>query len=213
MSTWPTPPIASNAFVSRFVKICRSWCGSPWIGRSASGTSMRTSTSPLSDAWLSAIVMASRMTSATRDVLDLQADRPHEGEHLLHDHVRHLRFLDDVGEDGLRVGRLGELPLQQAGHDLDPGERVLHFVRDGRRHLAERGQPVAQALALLELLDAGQVLEEERRADVAPARVLDVRQRVADHLARSSSAAARRGWAGARARTRRRRCARRRARP
>ena len=117
------------------------------------------------------------------DVLDLQADRPHEGQHLLHDHVRHLRFLDDVGEDGLRVGRLGQLPLQQAGHDFDAGQRVLHFVRDRRRHLAERGQPVAQALALLELLDARQVLEEQRRADVAAARVLDVRQRVADHLA------------------------------
>ena len=48
-----------------------------------------------------------------------------------------------------------------------PGERVLHFVRDRRRHLAERGKPVAQPLALFELLDAGQVLEEQRRADDA----------------------------------------------
>jgi hypothetical protein len=46
----------------------------------------------------------------------------------------------------------------------------------------QRRQAIAQALALFELLDASQVLEEERRADVAPARVLDVRQRVADHL-------------------------------
>ena len=148
-----------------------------------------------------------------RDVLDLQADRPHEGEHLLHDHVRHLRFLDDVGEDGLRVGRVGQLPLEQAGHDLDAGERVLDFVRDRRRHLAERGEPVAQALALFELLDARQVLEEERRADVAPARVLDLRQRVADHLAgvlqpQLGAVGQVRQLEGAR-----RRCARRRARP
>ena len=80
-------------------------------------------------------------------------------------------------------GELGELALEQAGHHLDAGERVLHFVRDRRRHLAERGQPVAQPLALFELLDPGQVLEEERRPDVAAARVLDVRERVADHLA------------------------------
>ena len=71
---------------------------------------------------------------------------------------------------GLRVGRVGQLPLEQAGHHLDAGERVLDLVRDRRRHLAERRQPVAQALALFELLDAGQVLEEERRADVVAAR-------------------------------------------
>ena len=58
-----------------------------------------------------------------------------------------------------------QLALEHAGHDLDAGERVLDFVRDRRGHLAERRQPVAQPLALFELLDARQVLEEQRRAD------------------------------------------------
>ena len=56
-------------------------------------------------------------------------------------------------EDRLRVLRFGVLPLQDAGHDLDAGERILHLVRDRRRHLAERGEPIAQPFALLELLD------------------------------------------------------------
>jgi hypothetical protein len=64
-----------------------------------------------------------------------------------------------------------------------PAERVLHFVGDRRGHLAERRQAIAEPLALLELLDARQVLEEEGGADVAPRVVLHVRQRVADHLA------------------------------
>ena len=98
------------------------------------------------------------------DALDLQPDRPHEVEHLEDDGVGHLGFLDDVAEDRLRVLGLGELALEKAGHHLDAGERILDFVRDRRRHLAERRQPVAQPLALFELLDAGQVLEEERRA-------------------------------------------------
>ena len=98
--------------------------------------------------------------------LDLQPDRPHEVEHLEHDGVGHLRFLDDVGEDrSARLRRVGQLALEDAGHDLDAGERVLDLVRDRRGHLAERRQPVAQPLALFELLDARQVLEEERRAD------------------------------------------------
>ena len=66
------------------------------------------------------------------------------------------------------------------GHDLDAGQRVLDFVRDGRGHLAERRQPVAQPLALLELLDPRQVLEEQRRARDLARGVAHLRQRVAD---------------------------------
>ncbi len=118
-----------------------------------------------------------------RDVLDLQADRPHEIEHLEHDGVRHLRFFDDVAEDRLRVLGVGELPLQQAGHDFDAGERILDLVRNRGGHLAERREPIAQPLALFELLDARQVLEEECRAGQLTAQVAYLRQRVADHLA------------------------------
>ena len=53
--------------------------------------------------WLSAIEMASRDDVRSDDVLDLQPDRPHELEHLEDDGVGHLGFLDDVGEDRLRV--------------------------------------------------------------------------------------------------------------
>ena len=82
-----------------------------------------------------------------------------------------LASLDDVGQQRLGVGRVGHLPPEQAGHHLDAGQRVLHLVGDRRGHLAERGEPVAQPLALLELLDPGQVLEEQRRADDAAALV------------------------------------------
>ena len=119
-------------------------------------------------------------------VLDLQADRPHELERLVHDLIRHLRFADDVVQQRLRVGRVGHgrLPLQQARHHFDAGERVLHFVRDRRRHLAERDEAIAEALALFELLDLREVLEEQRDAGGAAVLVAHVRQRVADHLAR-----------------------------
>ena len=83
------------------------------------------------------------------------------------------------GESGHR-----SLALQQAGHDFDARERVFHFVRDCGRHLAERHQSIAQALALFELFDLRQVLEEQRNAARAAPLVPDVRQRVADHLAR-----------------------------
>ena len=71
------------------------------------------------------------------------------------------------------------------GHHLDAGQRVLDFVRDRRRHFPERRQPIAQPLALLELFDARQILEEQRRAGDRRRGVPDLRQRVADHLARA----------------------------
>ena len=98
-------------------------------------------------------------------VLDLQPDRPHELEHLDDDRVGQLRFADDVGEQRLRVRRVGHLAAQQAGHHFDAGERVLQLVRDAGGHLAERRQPIAQPLALFELLDLREVLEEHHRAD------------------------------------------------
>ncbi len=70
-------------------------------------------------------------------------------------------------------GLLGELALEHAGHDLDARERILDLVRDRRRHLAERRQAVAKPIAFLDLLDARQVLEEERRADERAVVVVD----------------------------------------
>ena len=98
-------------------------------------------------------------------VLDLQPDRPHELEHLDDDRVGQLRFADDVGQQRLRVDRVGHLAAEQPGHHLDAGERILQLVRDAGRHLAERRQAIAQALALLQLLDLRQVLEEHHGAD------------------------------------------------
>ena len=98
-------------------------------------------------------------------MLDLQPDRPDEVEHLLHDGVGHLGFVDDVGQHRLRVGCIRNLAAQQAGHHLDAGERVLDLVSDDRGHLADGRQPVAKPLALFQLLDARQVLEEHRGAD------------------------------------------------
>ena len=72
-------------------------------------------------------------------------------------------------EDRLRVRRLRQLALADPGHHLDAGQRVLHLVGDRGGHLAERRQPVAEPLTLFELLDAGQILEEQRRAGDVPA--------------------------------------------
>ena len=118
-----------------------------------------------------------------RGVLDLQPNRPHELERLVHDAIRHLRFVDDVVQDRLRVRRLPDLPLQHASHHLDAGQRVFHLVRDGRRHFAKRHQAVSQPLAFFHLLDFGQILEEHRDTGRATPLVVDARQRVADHLA------------------------------
>ena len=90
---------------------------------------------------------------------------PHELEHLDDDRVGELRLAEDVGEQRLRVLRVGHLPAQQAGHHFDAGQRVLQLVRDAGGHLAERGEPIAQPLALLELFDLRQILEEQHRAD------------------------------------------------
>ena len=93
-------------------------------------------------------------------LLHLQSDRPDELEHLDDDGVGELGLADDVGEQRLGIGRLGHLPPQQSGHHLDAGQRILQLVRDAGRHLPERRQAVAEPLALLELLDLRQVLEE-----------------------------------------------------
>ena len=203
----PSPPSASKALVSRFVKSCRSWCGSPWIGAQVLREHDLRPAPGRAATWLSAIEIASRTTSAseTRSTCSRIGRTKSRTSSTMA--LAILASLMMSREDRLRVRRLGQLPLQDPGHHLDAGERVLDLVRDRRRHLAERRQPVAQPLALLELLDARQILEEERRAGDAPAGVADLRQRVADDLARCSSAAARRGWAGATARTRPRRSA------
>ena len=107
-----------------------------------------------------------------RNVFNFEPDRPDEREHFLDDDICHLGFFDDVRQDVLCVGGGWELAFQNPGHDLDACEGILDFVRDRRRHLAERGQPIAQPLALLELLDPRQVLEKQRGADVASARIL-----------------------------------------
>ena len=136
----------------------------------AARASSATVTSPRARLATRPCVTACCSTSADVGALDLQPDRPHELEHLDDDRVGHLRLVDDVGEQRLRVRRVGHLPAQQAGHHLDAGQRVLHLVRDARGHLAERRQPIAQPLAFLELLDPRQVLEEQRRADRASRR-------------------------------------------
>jgi len=115
--------------------------------------------------------------------LGLQLDRSHVLEHFDHDGVGHLRFFDDVVQLLARVIRIAELAAKHAGHDLDAGERVLDFVRDGRGHFAERGEAIAEALALFELLDLCQVFEKERRAMRAALVVVDAGEGIADRLA------------------------------
>ena len=113
--------------------------------------------------------------------LHLQPDRPHELQHLDDDRVGELRLAQDVGEQRLRVLRVGHLAAEQSRHHFDPGERVLQLVRDAGGHFTERRQPIAQPLLLLDLLDAREVLEEHHGADGCAAVVLHLRQRVADH--------------------------------
>ena len=123
-----------------------------------------------------------RQRFAQRGRLHLQPHRPHELQHLLDDGIGHLRFADDVGDQRLSLGVVRRLAADQAGQHLDAGQRVLDLVGHDRRHLADRRQPVAQPLALLHLLDVGQVLEEQApRPTTTPASLADQRQAVADH--------------------------------
>ena len=92
--------------------------------------------------------------------LHLQPERPDELEHLDDDRIGQLRLADDVGEERLGIGRLADLPLQKASHDLDAGERVLQLVRDTGGHFPERGEAIPQPLPLLLLLDLRQIFEE-----------------------------------------------------
>ena len=96
---------------------------------------------------------------------DLQPDGPHELEHLLDDGVGHLGFVDDVPNERLRLRDVADPAPQEPRHHFDAAERVLDLVGDHGRHLAHRGEPIPQALALLELLDPREVLEEHGRAD------------------------------------------------
>ena len=99
--------------------------------------------------------------------LDLEADRPHEFQHLDDDGVRELRLAHDVGQERLRVARVRHLAPQQPGHDLDARQRILELVRDAGRHLAERAPVITAAVALFELFDLRQILEEQHGADRA----------------------------------------------
>ena len=58
-------------------------------------------------------------------------------------------------EDGLRVFGGRQLPLEDAGHDFDAGERILHLVRDRGSHFPQRRQAIAQPLALLRAVRRG----------------------------------------------------------
>ena len=164
MRTAPLPFIASNALITQVREELPQLMRIALNRRRSLGHGERRRRRRRAARGSSASAIASLNDVVERHVLDLQPDRPHELQHLEDDGVGHLRFLDDVAEDGLRVLRLGQLALEDARHDLDAGERILDLVRDGRRHLAEGGEAIAQPLALLELFDARQVLEEERGA-------------------------------------------------
>ena len=92
-------------------------------------------------------------------------------------------------------GDVGNLPAQQTGHDLDAGQRILHLVRDGGRHLADGREPVAKPLTLFELLDARQVLEEHRRADHLARRRRGRARACSRSPCPTAAAASPRGWA------------------
>src|SRR5207247_10162084 len=82
-----------------------------------------------------------RLVDDGREVglLDLQPNRPHEFQHLDHDRVGQLRLAHDVGEERLGFRRISDLAPQQAGHDLDTGERVLQLVGNSGGHFPQAG--------------------------------------------------------------------------
>jgi len=118
-----------------------------------------------------------------RDAVDLKVDRTNELELIDDDLVRHRCFADDVVEDDLIIAGHRSVALQQTGHDLDAGERVLYFVRNSRGHFVQRGQPVAESLALFELLDPRQILEIEDSTDHGVLGIDNPRDGVAEHFA------------------------------
>ena len=100
------------------------------------------------------------------------------------DPVGCLCLVDDVGQDGLGVGRIHQLPFQKSGHHLDSRKRVLDFVRDRSRHFAQRRKAITQTLTFLELLDTRQILKEQDGAGDTGIVVEDPREGEADHFAR-----------------------------
>ena len=113
---------------------------------------------------------------AERNRLLAQRPRTREHQHVLHDPVQRVEARDDVEQNRAialfrRHARRDD--LQRAP---DPRNRVLHFVRDDRRHLAELRERLLFGEPLLERDAVAQIVEDAREAALAIAHHLADRQ-------------------------------------
>ena len=67
------------------------------------------------------------------------------------------------------LARFGEAPAQQTGQHPEARERVADLVGEARRHLAQRREPLAEPLALVDALEGLEIAEEQRSAAQHPA--------------------------------------------
>ena len=107
---------------------------------------------------------------AERHRLLAQRPRAREHQHVLHDPVEPVEARDDVDQNGA-IALVGRHPrrnhLQRAANARD---RVLHFVRDDRGHLAELGERFLFGQPLLEHDAIAQVVENSGEAALSVAR-------------------------------------------
>ena len=118
----------------------------------------------------------SRSSSAQRDRLLAERPRPREHQHVLHDPVQRVEARDDVEQNRAialfrRHARRND--LQRAA---DARNRILHFVRDDGRHLAELRERLLFGEPLLERDAVAQVVENAGEAALAIAHHLADRQ-------------------------------------
>ena len=109
----------------------------------------------------------SRSSEPRANRLLAQRARAREHQHVLHDPVQPVEPRDDVDQNGA-IALVGRHPrrdhLQRAANARD---RVLHFVRDDRGHLAELGERFLFRQPLLEHDAIAQVVKDAREAAFA----------------------------------------------
>jgi hypothetical protein len=88
--------------------------------------------------------------------------RPHLDQELVEAVREAPALLDDDAQQLLLLLRDVGLGEQHLGRAADGGQRVADLVRDVGRHLAHRGQLLLHAHLALQLLDAGEVLEDHQ---------------------------------------------------
>ena len=132
------PCIACAPFTSRFRNTIFSSSASARIGGADPSTvDVHRLERRIARSSRSAVVVTS---SADVDRRRMRLRRPREQQQILHQLVQRIDARDDLLHDrGVRLS-FGSRPADHLNRAADPRQRVLHLVRDDRRHLTEPRQ-------------------------------------------------------------------------